>query len=436
MYSPFTDKNGNFKTFRNIRYSDLAILEDIDEGYKIEYKSVWDKNFTHKHLSKSISSFANTDGGWLFVGINNDGTINPIDKARTDYGQQIGEIIKSHISPRPKFDTKFIKLPDNKRKGILIVRVYEGLEPPYICDGTIYTRVGSCKEPVKISQRTDIDQLYSKRKNYLDVFETFCTNKIYEDADFPYCSIYLYNQSENTPYFSDLKEDDNFINNFAKVCGFSTWMPSSYLSYIFYNSKNIGRNCYTTSLEFFRNWHIKLHLPLCTVPQGMVTKITDKVFKKEASFDITSFTAIDGYLTCEIITFTLNKVLEELIVNGCNLKDYKIKIELSNIQNSYLFFPTKNKEWLNMVCNRFRFSAKKKVITDLPYTITNPKKDNLLNSFLIVSPSIGNAFGYTSNEFNKLYASSNIVRAELLEKNNFSNHEYNDKLEFFFDDYI
>jgi len=433
-YSPFIDKNGNFKTLKDIEYSDLEALKDIDEGYKVEYKSTWDDN-VKKAIPKSISSFANTDGGWLFIGVNNDGIVQVIQKQRTDFGQQIGELLKSHVSPSPRFETKFVCSPSNNQQGVLIIRIHTGIEPPYISDGTVYTRTGSSNKPVRIQHSADIDKLYSKRKEHLDAFEKFCDNKIFDNIEFPYCSIYLYNQGINTPYTSDLRGDYEFIENFAKECGFDTWMPSSCISYMFHNSKIIGPYSCTTSLELFRKWHIKLHLPLCTVSPVLSKQIANIVSERQPAFDITSFSAIDGYLTCEIISTTLSKVLEQLVKMDCNLEDYKVKVNISNVKNSFLFFPTKNQEWLNIVCNRFRYSVIKNISIDLPFTF-DKKKDFLLNSFIVLSPSIGNAFGYTSGEFGNLYTSSLKVREELLEKKNFSNHEYCTQLEYFFNRYI
>jgi len=94
-------------------------LEDVDEGYNIEYKSEWNDNFKKKHLAKVITSFANTEGGWLFVGVDDAGKYVGIEKQRTGFSQQIGQILKTSVSPYPTFETKFVK-EKGSNKGVLL----------------------------------------------------------------------------------------------------------------------------------------------------------------------------------------------------------------------------------------------------------------------------------------------------------------------------
>lgn len=433
FYSPFTDENGNIKKLKDINYSDLKILENIDEGYKIEYKLLWDDNFKKKSLCKSISSFANTDGGWLFIGVDNNGSLHPIDKTRTDFGQQIGEIVKTHISPSPRFESKIVISPEDKQKGVLIILIPEGIEPPYLCNGTIYTRVGSSSEPIKIQHRADIDNLYTKKKEINDIWDKFCTNKIYENANYPMCSIYLYGQN-NTPFIS-YENEENIISNFARECGFENWMSSSFYSYLFHNSKNISIDTCTTSLEFFRNWNIKLHIPFCILPETISGKIAEEIKAKEPKYDISGFKAIDGYLTSEIISFSLSKILSKFVEYGCILEDYRIKVEISNVKNSFLFYPSMNNEWINIASNRFRYCAKHTVATEIPIPLTS-SKDNLFNTFAILALGIGNAYGYTYNEFINLYGCGGQARERMLSNSKFTNNDYFNSLESYIDSFI
>lgn len=434
FYTPFLDKQGNPKKLTDIEYSDLDILTNIEEGYKVEYKSLWDDKFKKKALPKSISSFANTDGGWLFVGVNNDGTLQPISKDRTDFAQQIGEIIRTHISPCPKFETKFITLPNDDEHGILIIVIYEGVNPPYICDGTVYTRIGSSSEPIKIQHRADIDKLYAKKKDYIDEWKNFCTNKIFDQLNIPYCSIYLYYEGGNTTYTEDIKGNEEFLNTCCKKCGFEVYMPSTYNSYIFYNSKNVGFNCCTSCMELFRNWSVRFHTPFCTLPQNIHDLIAEKINSYEHKIDIQYFTGIDGYLTCELISNTISKILEQLALQGCNINDYKIKIDVFNAKNTYLFFPTKDKQWRNLAISNFRHALMNTISTDIPYRLEN--EGVLLNAFLILAFGISYPFGYSYNEFSVLYAKGLEVRKELLDDIRFTSEEYFKRLELFINNYL
>ena len=187
-YSPFTDKKGNKISLNKLRFTDICKIEEkcIEEGYKVEFKSQWDDNFKKKHLCQTIASFANAEGGWLLIGIE-DGTGKyiGIDKQRADFSQTISQKLVS-VTPIPKFDCRFIHETNNKKRGVLVIQVYEGINPPYVCNGTIYTRSGSSKVPIK-SDRSSIDELLNKRTKFDDMLKKFCMNKFVSEQDkFPY----------------------------------------------------------------------------------------------------------------------------------------------------------------------------------------------------------------------------------------------------------
>ena len=80
MYSPFMDKKGNPLTISKVKYTHLSQLHDCDEGHHLEYKKLLEDG-GKAQLAKEIASFANCEGGWLVVGID-DKTRDfiPIDK--------------------------------------------------------------------------------------------------------------------------------------------------------------------------------------------------------------------------------------------------------------------------------------------------------------------------------------------------------------------
>ncbi len=435
FYSPFIDNKGNRKSIEQLKYSDLKCLINIDEGYQIEYKSVWDDSFKKKGLPKSITSFANSEGGWLFVGVNDDGSLNPIKKERTDFSQQVGEILKTHVSPFPRFKTRFLEAPDNKM-GILIIEIDEGTEPPYICNGTVYTRVGSTSKPQRISMRADIDHLYLKRKENDEFWKEYCENKIFNDMDFPYLSIYMYNPtSKNKVLLDGLGKNTNIVNDFAKQCQFQTWMPSTYFSYILLNSQNVSTQHQTVTLELFRDWNIKFYFPLIVMSNNITEQIVQTVIQKEPNINLEGFKAIDALILSEGFISIFGKVLEQLIKYGCNLNEYKIKIELNNIKNSYLFFSTENHEWIDFIISKhFRYSPKNNISLSYDYSFTNELGSN--NSYLILAFAIASAFGYAHEEFLEFYYSNIKTRALLVGNGNYSNTYYQEKLEYFLNNFL
>lgn len=171
-FDPF-DKQMNELTREDL---DSLIQKEVAEGYWVEYKSSFQEN---RKVAKSISSFANTYGGWYFIGIEAKNSVaskivgvslkeirDPVDKLR--------EIVKSHIDPTPVFYHKTIQL-DEPDKVVVVVHIPDNQETPFIVsDGRIYRRVGDSSEPVLENNRYAIDRLVDEGKNLAKEFEEFC----------------------------------------------------------------------------------------------------------------------------------------------------------------------------------------------------------------------------------------------------------------------
>ena len=68
MYSPFYDRKGNPIAIGKVRFIHLSQLKECEEGHHIEYKLKLEDGGKNQ-LAKEITSFANCEGGWLIVGI-------------------------------------------------------------------------------------------------------------------------------------------------------------------------------------------------------------------------------------------------------------------------------------------------------------------------------------------------------------------------------
>lgn len=97
-----------------------------------------------RHWLKSVSAFANTDGGTLIFGIDDHDVIVGLENAKKD-SEFIREKIKERISPLPSIDLRIEKTVDNKE--IIFIEVSSGTETPYFCscDGSTdaYIRIGN-----------------------------------------------------------------------------------------------------------------------------------------------------------------------------------------------------------------------------------------------------------------------------------------------------
>lgn len=80
MYSPFFDKKGRPLPIEKVKLSQLSQLVDCDEGLHVEYKLLLEDG-GKAQLAKEITSFANCEGGWLIIGIDDKTKeIKSIDK--------------------------------------------------------------------------------------------------------------------------------------------------------------------------------------------------------------------------------------------------------------------------------------------------------------------------------------------------------------------
>lgn len=151
--------NINNKPWDKLRFRDIEkfLSESGDENFFFEFKS---DDEEPKKLIKEISAFANTYGGYILLGVNDDKTIGGCKKWTE---QRIHITIHDSITPIPNFDVKKFT---SKGKHIFVIKIEEGATPPYITNrGDIYERVSSGSFPIKESIK--LDQLYQKRKDEL-----------------------------------------------------------------------------------------------------------------------------------------------------------------------------------------------------------------------------------------------------------------------------
>ena len=80
-----------------------------------------------KSWCKTVSAFANGDGGILIFGINDDDNIIGLDNPKHD-SETISEQIKAKLDPIPTFTLKIDKI---EKKTIITVDVKTGDETPY-----------------------------------------------------------------------------------------------------------------------------------------------------------------------------------------------------------------------------------------------------------------------------------------------------------------
>ncbi|WP_294623735.1 helix-turn-helix domain-containing protein [uncultured Roseovarius sp.] len=169
-YTPFLQKQ-----FPELCTRDLENLRTVNEGWYVEYKS---EVSNPKTIAKSVSSFANTYGGWVFYGVhekgngdNSAGQFVGIPKSEMDAAlQKIRQSVASNLNPIPHFETKVfsgpaegINLPEDR--VVICIRVPISYLAPHIhSNGCIYRRVADSSEPKPESDRHQLDVLWRRRE--------------------------------------------------------------------------------------------------------------------------------------------------------------------------------------------------------------------------------------------------------------------------------
>jgi predicted HTH transcriptional regulator len=135
------------------------------EGQRVEFKKK--VNFPDK-IIKEVVAFANSNGGKLILGIDDDGTIAG---TRNIEGEifVLEDAIEKLIIPSLTYTVHTVKL--NPKKGIAVFDVPEGLKKPYgvkatinAKDGMVYVR--NADESIKASK--EMRQILRRRNNERD----------------------------------------------------------------------------------------------------------------------------------------------------------------------------------------------------------------------------------------------------------------------------
>ncbi len=126
-----------------------------EENFFFEYK---DDRVSSEKLMKEISAFANTYGGYIFLGVSDDKKIIGCQ----DWNEErINSVIHDSITPIPVFDIRKFESPQNKI--VLVIKIEEGIDPPYITNrGKIFERVSSGSYVINDSSK--LTQLFYKKQ--------------------------------------------------------------------------------------------------------------------------------------------------------------------------------------------------------------------------------------------------------------------------------
>lgn len=413
MYSPFFDNKGNALSIERIKYHHLEQLTDCDEGHHVEYKLLLEDG-GKTQLAKEITSFANCEGGWLIVGIEDKTKeIKPIEKK--DYSQRIGKIA-TRISPIPEFSTRFLTTPEDKTKGVLVVYVYEGKNAPYICNGSIYVRSGSSKEPIKSADRGNIEYLYERSNTYKKEIKNFCKRDLYlpyndvshRRITYPIANIYLKNISSKPNRFLNRYSNRDKLIEFVRS-KYDIFESISYsMNSIIFIHKPIIPGTYsgTYVFELFYDWSCKIIVPVPFINENDKNK--PKIFLRDlgiAEENIEKIPLTNGF---DVFTALISgMIVFEKIAKQYHLKekDYVYRFELENAQQAVACFDSpKFTEYIKQYGLPYAHMEYNK--RNAIYLRDYPKETfvDLRNS--MIENDLGSSFGFRSDKIIEIWYDS------------------------------
>jgi len=140
---------------------ELASLLDQGEGPTLEWKGDLGEGPAIGEFFESVTAFANTEGGTIFVGVDDHGNLRDIDPDKSK--QRIIEFLETRCEP--PIDGIGYEIVPMLGKQVLVVTVPKGSDPPYLLkrDGNVvarselYVRRGDKDRPAR---RGEIDQMY------------------------------------------------------------------------------------------------------------------------------------------------------------------------------------------------------------------------------------------------------------------------------------
>lgn len=162
----------------------------LSESATVEFK----REYTET-IRKTVIAFANTDGGILYIGINDDGTIAGLentDEEMLKVSNMVRESIKPDVTAFVSYDVETVH-----GKDILQVTIQKGTSTPYyhaakgICPESVYVRQGASSVPtsetaiLKMIKDTDGEKYEDERS--LNQYLTFvAAGKIFAKRKLPF----------------------------------------------------------------------------------------------------------------------------------------------------------------------------------------------------------------------------------------------------------
>ncbi len=154
------------KLASEIEFDDIVeFCQEWGEGVRVEYKS------EIAHIPKIISSFANTQGGVLIVGVETDknSRAKPDIQGIPNEGgirEQIEQSATDGIYPAIIPEVIMCDVPGERDRVVVVVRVEESQQAPHAIQNAtrVYVRTGSVTPPYELAEIDRIEYMLKRRE--------------------------------------------------------------------------------------------------------------------------------------------------------------------------------------------------------------------------------------------------------------------------------
>jgi hypothetical protein len=135
--------------------ADLEEIINRGENEQVEFK----RDLSHREdFLETVTAFANTEGGSILVGVDDNGTI--IGTYEKKFEERVQSMVRDNCEPPPKIR---IERKEVQSRAIYLVQIPEGEEKPYnLRYQGFYVRAGSTD---RLASRIEMDRMYAERKS-------------------------------------------------------------------------------------------------------------------------------------------------------------------------------------------------------------------------------------------------------------------------------
>lgn len=175
-------------------------LIELGESLTVEFKQRFS---SHEKIAKEMLAFANTRGGYILLGVDDDKSLYGLESEKTDT-ELIKETAEKYCEPEVKYQIEWFEI---KGKDILAVHIFESQNKPHriqdykttldLNTSQVYVRVNdksvlASKEMIKILQSRSTEKPLSHYEvgnqekivfNYLDKNETITVKELSKAAN-------------------------------------------------------------------------------------------------------------------------------------------------------------------------------------------------------------------------------------------------------------